>query len=120
MFRYEKPQKGRYRQFHQFDVEAIGYEGPDVDAELIILCAPHVAAPQASSASPSKSIRSGTPATRSRYRDELISYFSAVKNKLDEDSIRRLGTNPLRILDSKEPGNAGVNSGRAGDARVSR
>ena len=102
MFRYEKPQKGRYRQFHQFDVEAIGYEGPDVDAELIILCArmwQRLGLDRLT-----LEINSlGTPATRARYRDELISYFSAVKNKLDEDSIRRLGTNPLRILDSKAP-----------------
>jgi histidyl-tRNA synthetase len=102
MFRYEKPQKGRYRQFYQFDVEAIGYDGPDVDAELIILCARMWQ--RLGLGRLTLEINSlGTPATRSRYRDELVKYFSAVKNKLDEDSIRRLGTNPLRILDSKAP-----------------
>ena len=102
MFRYEKPQKGRYRQFHQFDVEAIGYPGPDVDAELMILCARMWERLGISRLN--LEINSlGTPATRERYRDELVSYFSAVKNRLDEDSIRRLGKNPLRILDSKNP-----------------
>ena len=102
MFRYEKPQKGRYRQFHQFDVEAMGYAGPDVDAELIIMCArlwQRLGLERLS-----LEINSlGTPHIRARYREELVSYFSAVKSKLDEDSIRRLGKNPLRILDSKNP-----------------
>jgi len=102
MFRYEKPQKGRYRQFHQFDVEAMGYEGPDVDAELIIMCARMWR--RLGLERLSLEINSlGTPDTRARYREELVSYFSAVKSKLDEDSIRRLGKNPLRILDSKSP-----------------
>jgi len=102
MFRYEKPQKGRYRQFHQFDVEAMGYEGPDVDAELIIMCARMWR--RLGLERLSLEINSlGTPDSRARYREELVSYFSAVKNKLDEDSIRRLGKNPLRILDSKNP-----------------
>ncbi len=102
MFRYEKPQKGRYRQFHQFDVEAMGYEGPDVDAELIIMCARMWR--RLGLERLSLEINSlGTPDTRARYREELVSYFSAVKSKLDEDSIRRLGKNPLRILDSKNP-----------------
>ena len=102
MFRYEKPQKGRYRQFHQFDIEAVGYKGPDVDAELIILCArmwERIGLDR---------LRLeinclGTPDLRARYREELVNYFSAVKSELDEDSIRRLGKNPLRILDSKNP-----------------
>ncbi len=102
MFRYEKPQKGRYRQFHQFDVEAMGYEGPDVDAELIIMCARMWQ--RLGLERLSLEINSlGTPNTRARYREELVSYFSSVKSKLDEDSIRRLGKNPLRILDSKNP-----------------
>jgi len=102
MFRYEKPQKGRYRQFHQFDVEAMGYEGPDVDAELIIMCARMWR--RLGLERLSLEINSlGTPECRARYREELVSYFSAVKSKLDEDSIRRLGKNPLRILDSKNP-----------------
>jgi histidyl-tRNA synthetase len=102
MFRYEKPQKGRYRQFHQFDVEAMGYEGPDVDAELIILCA------RMWQRIGLERLRLeinclGSPDVRVRYREELVNYFSAVKSELDEDSIRRLGKNPLRILDSKNP-----------------
>jgi histidyl-tRNA synthetase len=102
MFRYEKPQKGRYRQFHQFDVEAMGYEGPDVDAELIIMCARMWQ--RLGLGRLQLEINSlGAPGTRARYREELVGYFSAVKSKLDEDSIRRLGKNPLRILDSKNP-----------------
>ncbi len=102
MFRYEKPQKGRYRQFHQFDVEAMGYPGPDIDAELMIMCA------RMWERLGLERLRLeintlGSAATRARYRDELVSYFSAVKSQLDEDSIRRLDKNPLRILDSKNP-----------------
>ncbi len=102
MFRYEKPQKGRYRQFHQMDVEALGYAGPDVDAELIIMCARMW---QRLGISQIRlEINSlGNPESRALYREELVSYFSAVKNRLDEDSIRRLEQNPLRILDSKNP-----------------
>ena len=102
MFRYEKPQKGRYRQFHQFDVEALGYPGPDVDAELIVLCARMWQRLRISRLT--LEINSlGTETSRKGYRDALVGYFSAVKNKLDEDSIRRLDKNPLRILDSKNP-----------------
>ena len=102
MFRYEKPQKGRYRQFHQFDVEAMGYPGPDVDAELIIMCARMWQRLELSRLN--LEINSlGTPDSRVTYREALLNYFSTVKNGLDEDSIRRLGKNPLRILDSKNP-----------------
>ncbi len=102
MFRYEKPQKARYRQFHQFDVEAMGFAGPDVDAELIIMCARMWR--RLGLERLSLEINTlGAPDSRTRYRAELVSYFSAVKSKLDEDSIRRLGKNPLRILDSKNP-----------------
>jgi histidyl-tRNA synthetase len=102
MFRYEKPQQGRYRQFYQFDVEAIGYDGPDVDAELIIMSARMWQRLGISKIS--LQINSlGTPAARTKYRDALVEYFSGVKNQLDEDSIRRLEQNPLRILDSKNP-----------------
>ncbi len=102
MFRYEKPQQGRYRQFYQFDVEAVGYSGPDVDAELIIMSARMWQRLAISKIS--LQINSlGTPAVRERYRAELVEYFSGVKNQLDEDSIRRLEQNPLRILDSKNP-----------------
>ncbi len=102
MFRYEKPQKGRYRQFHQIDVEAMGYPGPDVDAELIIMSARMW---QKLGLSRLKlEINSlGSPDCRQNHRESLVKYFSAVKSKLDEDSIRRLEQNPLRILDSKNP-----------------
>ena len=102
MFRYEKPQKGRYRQFYQFDVEALGFEGPDVDAELIIMCARMWRALGLSRLT--LEINSlGTAESRARYRESLVEYFSGVKSQLDEDSIRRLEQNPLRILDSKNP-----------------
>jgi histidyl-tRNA synthetase len=102
MFRYEKPQKGRYRQFYQFDVEALGFEGPDVDAELIIMCARMWRALGISRLT--LEINSlGTAESRNHYRKTLVDYFSDVKSELDEDSIRRLEQNPLRILDSKNP-----------------
>jgi histidyl-tRNA synthetase len=107
MFRREKPQQGRYRQFYQFDVEALGFEGPDVDAELIIMGARIWRALGISRLS--LEINSlGTPEARVRYRDTLVEYFSGVKSRLDEDSIRRLEQNPLRILDSKNPEMQGV------------
>jgi len=102
MFRYEKPQKGRYRQFYQFDVEALGFEGPDIDAELIIMCARMWRALGISRLK--LEINSlGTAESRTHYRETLVEYFSGVKSQLDEDSIRRLEQNPLRILDSKNP-----------------
>ena len=102
MFRYEKPQKGRYRQFHQFNVEALGYDGPDVDAELIIMSARMWQ--RLGIDKIRLEINSlGAPESRARYREALVEYFSGVKNRLDEDSIRRLEQNPLRILDSKNP-----------------
>jgi histidyl-tRNA synthetase len=102
MFRYEKPQKGRYRQFHQFDVEAMGYDGPDVDAELIIMCA-RLWQRLGLSRLTLEINSLGTPESRLRYRQELVDYFGTVKSALDEDSMRRLAQNPLRILDSKNP-----------------
>ena len=102
MFRREKPQAGRYRQFYQLDVEAMGYDGPDIDAELIIMSARMWQ--RLGIDKISLEINSlGTPESRARYREVLIDYFSGVKNQLDEDSIRRLEQNPLRILDSKNP-----------------
>lgn len=102
MFRYEKPQKGRYRQFHQIDVEALGYSGPDVDAELILMCARMWSRLNLSRLR--LEINSlGNPDARRRYREELVAYFSAARDKLDDDSRRRLEQNPLRILDSKNP-----------------
>ena len=107
MFRYEKPQKGRYRQFHQFNVEALGYAGPDVDAELIIMSARMWRRLGISRLSLELNSL-GTPEARKRYRDTLVEYLSGVKNKLDQDSIRRLERNPLRILDSKNPEMQGI------------
>ena len=102
MFRYEKPQKGRYRQFHQFDVEALGYEGPDVDAELITIGA-RLWRKLGISRIELQINSLGVPESRLRYRESLVDYFNSVKSELDEDSIRRLEQNPLRILDSKNP-----------------
>ncbi len=107
MFRYEKPQQGRYRQFHQFDVEALGYDGPDVDAELIIMSARMWQ--RLGIGRIRLEINSlGDPESRQRYRQALVEYFSDVKSQLDEDSIRRLEQNPLRILDSKNPDMQGI------------
>jgi histidyl-tRNA synthetase len=102
MFRYEKPQLGRYRQFHQIDVEALGYPGPDVDAELILMCARLWRELKVSRVS--LEINSlGDQETRRTYRLALVDYFTKAQDRLDEDSLRRLGQNPLRILDSKNP-----------------
>ena len=102
MFRYEKPQKGRYRQFHQFNVEALGFAGPDVDAELIVMCARMWSRLELTRLS--LEINSlGSPEARRKYRSELVDYFSSARAQLDEDSLRRLDRNPLRILDSKNP-----------------
>lgn len=102
MFRHERPQKGRYRQFHQIDVEALGYEGPDIDAELIAMTARLWRKLGISRVK--LAINSlGTPASRRAYRERLLEYFGAHAARLDVDSRRRLNGNPLRILDSKNP-----------------
>jgi histidyl-tRNA synthetase len=102
MFRYEKPQKGRYRQFHQFDVEALGYPGPDIDAEVIIMTARIFRA--LGIADVALQVNSlGAAEDRARYRADLTAYFQGHLAALDEDSRRRLDRNPLRILDSKNP-----------------
>ncbi len=102
MFRHEKPQRGRFRQFHQLDVEAFGYAGPDIDAELIMLSSRLLQA--AGVQRVELNLNSlGTPASRKVHREQLVSYFSAHKSRLDPDSLRRLEGNPLRILDSKNP-----------------
>jgi histidyl-tRNA synthetase len=110
MFRYEKPQKGRYRQFHQFDVEAFGYAGPDVDAELIIMIT-RVWRELGIGHLELQLNSLGTPAERGRYRQELARYFQGRVAELDEDSRRRLDRNPLRILDSKNPAMQAVVAG---------
>ncbi len=101
MFRYEKPQRGRYRQFNQVGAEAFGFAGPDIDAELIALCADvwerlgitrHVRL---------ELNTLGSAGARQAYRDALVAYLTPYRNELDPDSQRRLESNPLRILDSK-------------------
>ena len=102
MFRRERPQAGRFRQFHQIDAEAFGFEGPDIDAEMILLSARLLR--RLGLARLSLSLNSlGTPAARAVYRERLAAYFGDHETALDEDSKRRLKGNPLRILDSKNP-----------------
>ena len=102
MFRHERPQKGRYRQFHQFGIEAFGFSGPDVDAEQILMSA------RLWQELGLDNIRLevnslGQPEERAAHRAALIAYFEAHKDQLDEDALRRLHSNPLRILDTKNP-----------------
>ncbi|MCA1925576.1 MAG: histidine--tRNA ligase [Thiobacillus sp.] len=107
MFRHERPQKGRYRQFHQVGVEALGFGGPDVDAELIVMCADLW---RALGIAPTLQLNTlGDAEARQRHRAKLIAYYEQHLDRLDEDGRRRLHTNPLRILDSKNPAMAGVN-----------
>ncbi len=102
MFRHERPQKGRQRQFHQIGVEAFGFDGPDIDAELIILSARLWR--ELGIKDITLQLNSlGTLQARSEYREILIDYFLKHEEQLDEDSQCRLQTNPLRILDSKNP-----------------
>ena len=102
MFRYERPQKGRYRQFHQINVEAFGFPGPDIDAELILLSARLWRALGLEGLT--LRINSlGTPESRKAYRAQLTDYLRANESRLDDDSVRRLELNPMRILDSKNP-----------------
>ena len=102
MFRHERPQKGRYRQFHQVGVEALGYAGPDIDAELIIMC--QRLWDDLDLMGIKLEINSlGSPEERLKHRAELIAYFETHQAQLDEDAKRRLHSNPLRILDTKNP-----------------
>jgi histidyl-tRNA synthetase len=103
MFRHERPQKGRYRQFHQIGVEAFGMAGPDIDAELILMCARIWRRLNLSDAVQLQLNSLGTQASRASYRQVLVAYFERYEQDLDEDSRRRLLANPLRILDSKNP-----------------
>ena len=105
VFRHERPQKGRYRQFYQLDVEALGFAGPDVDAELILMLR---SLWQALGLQIGTDVRLelnslGQPAERAAHRAALVAYFTQHADQLDEDSQRRLHTNPLRILDTKNP-----------------
>lgn len=102
MFRHERPQKGRYRQFHQVGVEAMGFAGPDVDAEHIVMCARLW--DDLGLEDVVLEINSlGDAAERAQHRTELIAYLQAHQAQLDEDGKRRLLTNPLRVLDTKNP-----------------
>jgi histidyl-tRNA synthetase len=102
MFRHERPQKGRYRQFHQVGVEALGFPGPDIDAEHLIMCA-RLWRELALEGVTLQINTLGSPEARSRYRARLVSYLDQNRSALDADSRRRLETNPLRVLDSKNP-----------------
>ena len=102
MFRHERPQRGRYRQFHQIGAEALGFSGPDVDAELILL------ADALWKRLGLKDVRLeinslGQPEERRQHREQLIAYLERHSSQLDEDAKRRLHSNPLRILDTKNP-----------------
>lgn len=101
MFRYEKPQKGRYRQFHQFGVETFGIATPDIDAELILMTARLWQRLGVSDKVQLELNTLGESDERAQYRQALVDYLTAHKAQLDEDSQRRLDSNPLRILDSK-------------------
>lgn len=101
MFRYEKPQKGRYRQFHQFGVETFGVATPDIDAEVILMTARLWKRMGVADKVRLELNTLGEMDERKAYRDALVHYLTEFKDDLDEDSQRRLTTNPLRILDSK-------------------
>ncbi len=101
MFRHEKPQKGRHRQFHQINIEALGHAEPEVDAELIVMSARLWDALGVHATLEINSL--GTPASRTGYKQALVDHFDRRRGDLDADSSRRLQRNPLRILDSKNP-----------------
>jgi histidyl-tRNA synthetase len=102
MFRHERPQRGRYRQFHQFGVEALGFAGPDVDAEIILMCA-RLWDDLGLQGLRLELNSLGNEQERKLHRAALVTYFESHQAALDEDSKRRLLTNPLRILDTKNP-----------------
>jgi len=102
MFRHERPQKGRYRQFHQVGVEALGYAGPDIDAEMILMGA-RLWGDLGLDGIELQINSLGQPDERAQHRAALVSYFEENAERLDEDGKRRLYTNPLRILDTKNP-----------------
>lgn len=113
MFRREKPQKGRYRQFHQMGIEALGFQGPDVDAEVILLGSRLL---QELGLVAGEHVRLelnclGEPAERQAHRQALVAYLEQHKDLLDEDSQRRMYTNPLRVLDTKNPALQGMANG---------
>ena len=102
MYRHERPQKGRYREFYQYGAEAFGYAGPDVDAELIVMCARLW--PELGLGGLRLELNTiGSAEERARHRADLVGHLQANEAKLDADAKRRLHTNPLRVLDSKNP-----------------
>ena len=103
MFRYERPQKGRYRQFHQMGVEVFGLQGPDVDAELIMMTARWWKALGIADHVELELNSIGSLAARADYRSALVAFLEQHQDVLDEDCKRRMYTNPLRVLDSKNP-----------------
>lgn len=103
MFRRERPQKGRYRQFHQVGIEALGFAEADIDAEIIAMCADLWHKLGISDYLTLEINSLGNREERAAHRADLVAYFTQFQDKLDEDSQRRLHTNPLRILDSKNP-----------------
>jgi histidyl-tRNA synthetase len=108
MFRHERPQRGRYRQFHQIGAEALGFGGPEVDAELILLA--HALWQVLGLKDVRLELNSlGQPPERKQHRAALIAYFEQHQDQLDEDAKRRLHSNPLRILDSKNPAMKALN-----------
>ncbi len=110
MFRHERPQKGRYRQFHQVGVEALGYTGPDIDAEHIVMCA-RLWEQLGISGVRLEIGTLGSVESRALHRERLIKYYEGHIDVLDEDARRRLHSNPLRILDSKNPDMREINNG---------
>src|SRR5262249_51143168 len=107
MYRHERPQKGRYRQFHQVGAEALGFPGPDVDAELLLMCR------RLWDDLGLRDVRLqlnslGSSEERAAYRSALVAYLKRREGELDADSRRRLASNPLRVLDSKDPRMQGV------------
>jgi histidyl-tRNA synthetase len=102
MFRHERPQKERYRQFHQFGVEALGYPGPDIDIEHMVMCA-RLWRLLGLERIELELNTLGSAEARAHYRKRLVDYFERHRDTLDADSQRRLNTNPLRVLDSKNP-----------------
>ncbi|WP_019626819.1 histidine--tRNA ligase [Thioalkalivibrio sp. ALJT] len=110
MFRHERPQKGRYRQFHQIGVEVFGLSGPDVDAEMLAMTARLWRRLGLNNVRLELNTL-GTPESRQRYREHLIAYFEGHREALDEEARRRLYENPMRILDSKDPETRAVVAG---------
>ncbi len=103
MFRHERPQKGRYRQFHQFGIEALGFAGPDIDIEHLLMTARLWKLLGLADCVHLELNSLGGAESRARHREKLIAYFQAHEALLDEDAKRRLHSNPLRILDTKNP-----------------